>query len=231
MQQLRPFSAAVTPGRGLRKHDAQQALRESGAKQSNPPRSSDFYASVSTVSAGHAQEVGSAGNSRFLQDLDSSGDAHFKHSSPEHWDGDDDFFSRTRKPLSYSDLGATQNTSALPLPSAAGFEDEADDVLHAEQESTIPPCPPTPSRTPGYARDGPLVRQNSLGESKLLIASQQSDAAASNGPDTNEQAQSLHDSFEGWSTIGQGSFSIAFQVSICLVVWRLTRLSSRFQIA
>ena len=161
------------------------------------------------------QEVGSASHSRFLQDLDSSGDAHFKHASPEQWDGEDGFFSRMRQPLSYSDLGSSQNTSALPLPSAAGFEDEADDVLHVdEEEHTMPACPPTPSRTPGYCRDGPLVRQNSLGESKLLIASQQSDAAASCGPDTRDQSHSLHDSFEGWSTIGQGSFSIAFQVSL-----------------
>jgi len=210
MQQTQPAATAVTPGRSLQKAHDRQSNRQSSATKLHPTIGNDFYASVSTVSAGQAREIGSANNSRFLQDLDSSGDAHFKHSSPEQWDADDGFFARVRQPLTYTDLGSSQSSSALPLPSAAGFDQDADEGL---LETAIPPCPPTPSRTPGYIRDGPLVRQNSLGESKLLIASQKSSVSASSAVDTSDQSHSLHDTFEGWSTIGQGSFSIAFQVS------------------
>jgi hypothetical protein len=100
------------------------------------------------------------------------------------------------------------------MPSAAGFDEDYEEVAPAQgMGSAVPPCPPTPSRTPGYSRRGKLVRQNSLGDNKLLIAAQSDGPAASGGPDTEAARLSMHDKFEGWSTIGQGSFSIAFQVS------------------
>lgn len=170
-------------------------------------------ATASTATAGSEEGYGSKDHSDFLATLDGcTGSA---PASPgfnygfisDDFEGVDVDHSADR--LSVGDLAA----SKLPAPDLSAFQDDDDDQCLDDSVADTLPCPPTPTRTPAVAPAGRLVRQNSLKDSKVLVSAVDSVSGVETGGESPPGEEAcFHDRFDHWSIIGQGSFSIAFQV-------------------